>query len=170
MSREQLENEEAADALLQTAKPIRRRGYHSEKQLAKRDSLCVPIDTLLHECSVAPQSLREELLFLSSVSGLAGPPLRHLRAWIDGYSQCDIAAATGLTQQRVSQQLRIALFRCYDMHPVSFREFSRRTIYRKPHRQPSVGMYRTCRVCSEPYLLTLGEQGCCSSRCAHSKA
>ncbi len=147
--------------------PGRKRGEgpFTERQLMRRSRRTVAgtgIEELAEACS---QGAREELQFLASVSRLSPGARALVRLWADGCTQAEIAKALGTSQQTISNRLRPALARCYENVPVSFREYSRRFIYRAPKRRNSAAFTRICPRCQEHFAAACGAGRFCSGRC-----
>lgn len=142
-----------------------RGGLRSERQLSRTNHLLLPLDKLAILPSAPTQSFRDELRFLLSVSRMDRPSRLCARLWIDGYTQTEISRALGTSQQSISNRLQTALRNCYDMSPVSFRLFSRRSIYRPPRRGRSTWPERRCLRCGEMFPLRNGLGVFCSQQC-----
>ncbi|HSV74254.1 MAG TPA: sigma factor-like helix-turn-helix DNA-binding protein [Chthonomonadales bacterium] len=143
--------EREADALLAGAVAGRARNWRTERQFARAGGPALRPSPEALERARAPlcQTDRDEMLFLLSVTPL--PRLHRLcaRLWADRWTQREIAAVVGCSQQRVSQVLRQALAACLDSLPVSFESFSRHSVYRPPLRVPP--RERRCTRCGEAF-------------------
>jgi len=166
----QLALERAADALLRAAPPDPEYPAFTDRQLGRHGRIVLSTAALA-EMPVAPtQSIRDELRFLASVSGLDPDARRILGFWADGWAQTEISAACGVCQQRVSQVLRAALESCYDAVPLSFRAFSRHSIYRAPRRRREPCRMSICARCGEEYAIVAGAGRYCSTLCGEMAA
>jgi hypothetical protein len=153
--------EEAADRLLRDAPRDPERPAYTERHLVRRTRLDAPIEALAETIAPPGRSLREELIFLLSVSRIDQDSRRCLRLWVDGWSQFEIAEAIGASQQRVSQRLRFALAACYDASPISFERFSEHAIYHAPrHGDRRNGLLR-CARCGDVIDTTRVRGRCC---------
>lgn len=156
--------EDAADALLRQAPKDPERPSYTERQLARRAYRTVSIERLVETAALPPQSLRDELRFLASVSRMGRETRRYLRLWLDGWAQSEIAEGCKVTVQNVSRMLRRALRICYDAEPLSFRQFSHHTVYKK-RRARGPMIVRRCVHCEEEFSLEAGQGRYCSDRC-----
>lgn len=143
------ELEEAADRLLRAAPADPERPAYTERRLSRRARLTASIELLAATAAPPCRSLRDELAFLLTVSEIDQDSRRCLRLWIDGWTQAEIAAAIGISQQRISQRIRVGLRACYDASPISFERFSHHTIYRAPSHSPARSHRRRCLRCAE---------------------
>ncbi|MCC6730129.1 MAG: helix-turn-helix domain-containing protein [Chthonomonadales bacterium] len=166
---EQRALERAADELLAALPADPRAPARPERRMRAAGGRAMLSLDRLAEMPVAPsQPLRDEIAFLVSVTALPARARLCLGRWADGYSQSEIAARLGVSQQRVSQILRQALAACYANAPLSFRRFSFHTIYRPPrHSRPLVAL-RICARCGETFPLHLGWGRHCSRACAEA--
>lgn len=123
-----------ADALLGSNSHSDSRPARTERALARQGSRFG--HTVMGEHEVAPpdQSVIEELLSLSDMAGLEGDEGRYYQLWVYGWSELQTALRCGVSRWHVRRHLRAAQLKCLEWLPVSFREFSRRTIYRAPAR------------------------------------
>lgn len=141
--------EQAADDLIALAARDPERPAYSERQLARHgERLIISLDRV-SEAAIAemPQSFRDELRFLASISHLKSEARRVLRFWIDGWTQTEIAEAFQISQQFVSRRLRRALRICYENAPVTFRQFSFHTISQPRRRSTRPMNSRVCLNC-----------------------
>lgn len=80
-----------------------------------------------------PQSFREELVFLASLTQLSLRERICLHGWVEGWTQREMASEIGIrSQQMISRYVRSALWKCYEVSELSFAAFSRHTVYRRP--------------------------------------
>ena len=157
--------EERADKLIADSSSSGVYPATTELRLSRRGRHA-PLDRLPFEIEdkVNP-SVRDELVFLASVSVISRIDRICFRLWVDGCTQTEMAHKLNVCQQAIQRRLRRALLACYDNLPVSFREFSRHTIYRKPSGRGMGFVQRRCRRCEEPFPLGLGFGVYCSSAC-----
>jgi len=143
--------EQEADALLERAGDGRGRDWRTERQLARagETSLRLGSEALEALCAAPCRTDREEIRFLLAVTPLPRMDRLCARLWADRWTQREIAEALGCSQQRVSQVLRRALAACLESLPVSFEQFSRRSIYRPPSRVTP--RERRCARCGEAF-------------------
>ena len=161
---DQIALELAADALLQEQPRDHERPFYTEPQLLRSGRHLIKVETLEETVETPTQALSDELRFLVSVTRMAAHLRRCLHLWIEGWSQREIAEGIGVSQQAVSRQIRCALRICYEAVPLSFRHFSRHTIYRRPKHGEVVPMHR-CPRCDEEFPRALGDGRYCSSTC-----
>src|SRR5437867_10521762 len=95
--------EHAADALIGRAPRDSERPAYTEKELMRRNRRTIRIETLLEDPAPPPQSLRDEMRFLASVTRLGGDLRRYLGLWLEGWRQTEIAEALRVSQQTVSR-------------------------------------------------------------------
>lgn len=157
--------EEAADLLIRSMPRDPDHPAYTERQLDRRGPRLISVDGLLESRAALAQSLADELRFLMSVSHLQPIPRLCLRMWSAGHDQQEIAQSFGMSQQRVSQYLRRALLVCYDNAPISFRQFSHHSIYRRPSRVRRYAMLRRCAWCGDEFPAGLGSGRFCSIPC-----
>lgn len=157
--------EELADDLLARLEPDPNTPVYTEQQMLRKGRRLVRLDLADQSEDAAPQTARDELRFLASVSHLAPDSRLCLELWLDGWRQAQIAGVLGISQQRVSQRVRAALVQCLDLAPISFRAFSYHSIYRPPRKTRPAGIQRSCAWCGEPYLVSLGCGRYCCSLC-----
>lgn len=156
--------EMAADYLLRKTPRDPERPAYTERQLARKWPRALCVDRIPCDAS-APQSLRDELRFLMSITHLDREDRRCLKLWADGWTQQEIADAYNVRQQVVSYRLHQALRACYNSAPVSFRRFSQHTIYRRRSRVRTTVGSRQCAECREVFLAILGFGRYCSEEC-----
>jgi hypothetical protein len=140
----------------------------TERQLLRANPFLVSLEGLCGLQAAPTQSFRDEMKFLLSVSRMRRADRLCAGLWADGHNQSEIASALGVSQQTVSRRLRMALGRCYDMTPISFRQFSRRSIYRAPRRRDPSLRERCCVRCGEAFPYRNGVGAFCSQRCRHA--
>ena len=159
--------EQAADDLLTRAPRDPECPAYTERQLNRHgERYLVSLDWVSEAAiSEMPQSFRDELRFLASISRLKSEARRILRFWIDGWTQPEIAEALHISQQFVSKRLRRALKTCYDNAPVTFRQFSFHTIWQPRRRTTSLNSYRTCLNCGFQFEPANGQGRYCSDAC-----
>jgi len=136
--------ERAADALLCALPRDPDCPAYTEKQLARSERpYCVVSTEALAEVLIAPhtlQSVRDELLFLAAISPLTRLERLCLRGWVWGWTQREICINPPFchdvrAQQAVSRALRAALIKCTGSLGLTFAQFSRHTVYRRPARR-----------------------------------
>ena len=144
--------------------------FCSERNLSRRgkNMVPIPVDYLVQMEAAPSQSFREELRFLISVTRQAPKVTSCLLLWVDGYTQSEIALRLLVTQQCVSARLRQGLIKCYDSSPITFRAFSRHTIYRRPTRGRYKFPQRWCLYCREPFPSPSGFGRYCGEKCSCS--
>lgn len=159
--------ERAADDLLRSAPADPERPAYTERQLARRMTRQIlSLEWLAENAAVVmPQPMRDELKFLASVSRMSREKRRFLNLWMQGWTQNEIAEALRISQQRVSQQIRFALRRCYDATPLSFRRFSYHSIYKPRGRFREKPGLRSCLYCESGYAVGTGCGRYCSGTC-----
>jgi hypothetical protein len=157
--------EDLADELLAQQQKDPDLPVYTEQQMLRKGRRLVRLDVATLNEPACPQSVRDEIRFLASVSHMPQDTRLCLDLWIDGWTQQQIAANLHISQQRVSQRVRAGLTQCLDLAPISFRAFSYHTIYRPPRKTRPCGIQRTCAWCGEPFLLSLGYGRYCSSVC-----
>lgn len=124
--------EAAADALLTTEHRDPDAPCYTDRQLRRRSHTVDGLGELIDICSGAAQGAYDELVFLIQAAHMRTEDRLCLGLWVDGWTQAEIAAAMGVSQQRVSRWFRSGLAACIETAPPSFREFSRRFVYRAP--------------------------------------
>jgi hypothetical protein len=157
--------EEEADALIAALPADDQAPACAERLLLRRGRRAVAAEGLIENAEGVSQSMREELRFLVSVTRISADERLSLGLWIDGWNQREIARTLNVCQQRVSQLLRAGIRRCYANLPLSFREFSRHTIYRPPSHSHRETRVRKCSYCGETYSVFYGCGRYCSSGC-----
>lgn len=156
--------EMAADYLLRKTGRDPERPAYTERQLARKWPRAICLERIPRDAS-APQSLRDELRFLMSITRMDQEDRRCLKLWADGWTQQEIAEAYNVRQQVVSYRLQKSLQACYSSAPVSFRKFSQHTIYRKRSRVRTTAGSRRCAECRETFLAILGIGRYCCEEC-----
>ena len=139
-----------------------------EKSLAYSGRKLINLEWIPENTAALPQSQREELLFLITVTCMTEDVRLCLQLWIDGWTQCEIASIMVICQQRVSQLLRKGLRDCFENVPISFREFSKHTVYHHPYHVSEKSIIRYCIRCKEAYESGKGHGKYCSVQCAES--
>lgn len=126
--------ERQSDALLGRGRARERASACTERRLLRQG--CTFSISALDEQDAAPpdQSVTEELLSLADLAGLQGEVRHYYILWVYGWSPGQIAARVDEGESQVRRKLRTAQAECLDWLPVSFREFSRHSIYRAPVR------------------------------------
>lgn len=163
---EELELEEAADALIRGADHDADCPAYTERQLGRRGArLVVRAEALAELAAAPPQPLRDEIRFLAAASRLTAELRACLLLWVDGWSQQEIALRLRVTQQAVSDRLRRALTICYDAAPISFRLFSHHSVYRPPSRGRRDTPVARCARCGEEVAAGPGRGRYCGSQC-----
>lgn len=166
--------EREADTLLQRMPRDPDCPIYTERQLARRArSRCVLSIEAVGDvfADAAPsQAALDELWFLASLTPLTRKERLCLRAWMLGWTQCETAARLAairqvLGQQEVSRALRCALRKCYDAVGLSFVQFSRHALYRRPSHRKANWREQNCLFCKEAYVWGLGEGRYCSASC-----
>ena len=163
--------EAGADALLRIAPPAAASPTYTEAQLERHgEGKRLPLDETLLECVEATQSLEDfldDLRFLASLSPLSVAERIVLFAALEGDTQDEIAArmVPALSQQRVSRLLRSALRKLYEKWGLSFWQFSRHAIYRRPAKRKHTGRGLFCLRCGDWFPFGLGAGPYCSERC-----
>ena len=169
--------EAVANKLLAKAKPSEEYPIYTELQLLRSGegkiatSASHGFDATEIVEAKAPQNFTEELLFLIQVTELTRVERCVLRGWLQGWTQEQIRRAFPqeagrYSQQHLSRLLREALVKCYSSG-VSFDDFSKHTIYRKPggRKGPHYRMM-TCRGCGCEFVFGLGAgRFYCSKTC-----
>ena len=140
-----------------------------EESLVRAGRRMVNMEGVAENAPALPQSARDELLFLLGVTSMPEDVRLCLLFWIDGWTQCEVSATMGICQQRVSQLLRKGLRLCCENLPISFREFSRHSIYHPPNHRRAPRAMRQCVRCGEPYEAGTGYGRCCSLFCSESR-
>lgn len=168
---------------------------YTEPQLARRGRHCCLLSTgawLDTLAAGSAQSIQDELMFLAAIAPLSWRERACLRSWILGWTQREIgarwndpqevkeerkrAARTRLhasevnlalppTQQAISRLLRRALDKCYEAIGVSFTQFSRRAVYRRPITRQGTWRVLCCPFCCEVFVFGLGVDRYCSQSC-----
>ena len=157
--------EQEADRLLRVAPPNPERPVYTERQLARHGARYVRVRDLRCSSIGIDADTRDEIRFLANISRLEPFGRTCIRLWIDGWTQQEMSRTMGISQGEVSRQLRDALRACYDHTPITFREFSKHTIYRKPSHGRKSPLPRKCLYCGEAFLMFTGEGRYCSSSC-----
>ncbi|MEP6755856.1 MAG: hypothetical protein ABJA67_10170 [Chthonomonadales bacterium] len=165
MTREQLGLEADADEMLRNTDVERDYPFTTENNLSRRGLIQVPLEAIAEWATAPTQSYCDELKFLISISALPQQVRGCMRLWSEGYSQCEIALMTRVSQQCVSKRLREGLRVCYDSSPVTFRRFSQHTIYRPPQKPNSTTKYSRCLRCGDKYSVGAGAGRYCSTEC-----
>jgi hypothetical protein len=165
--------EQEADRLLQTLPRDPNCPTYTEAQMERRRHThrVVRLERLVEtdEVSRPPQSLLDELAFLASVTPLKRRERVCLRGWLLGWTQREIGAhwrklLPDDARQNISRLLRSALRKCYRTDGLTFTQFSRHTIYRRPARHR---LWRSaiCPHCGETFAWGLGAGRYCSTAC-----
>ena len=137
------ELERMADNLLRGAGEDEAYPAYTDAQLARHGrGVRLPLQEEHLALAAATQTRQDflnDLKFMAGLTALTRAERRVLDAWIQGQSQNEIVAQwpCGLgrvQQQQVSRLLRKALEKCYALWELSFTQFSRHTIYRRPAR------------------------------------
>lgn len=165
--------EYAADALLRRGKTAPDYPAYTDERMARQSAIhhAAAVETI-GETLIAPvsQTLEDELCFLASVTPLSGAERLCLACWLRGWKQEEIRARWEslqdlATQQRVSRVLRSALRKCYASRIVTFAQFSRHSVYRRPARRWENWRIRACPYCGERHIASQGTGRYCSSFC-----
>lgn len=170
--------ERQADALLMALPRDPDYPAFTEPQLARhsRGRCVVSTDALAEYLAAdAPQSQMDELAFLASITPLTRRERACLRGWMVGWTQQELrdrwnrlfgseAAHAAPPQQAISRLLRSALQKCYSAVGLTFAQFSRHALYRRPARRAAWRILR-CPFCEEPFVAGLGDGRYCSTRC-----
>lgn len=140
------------------------RRYRSAHQVLRLDSLTEYVET-----AQSAQPLLDELLFLAAVTPLERRERICLRGWLHGLTQREIGTAwlrslDRSTQQTVSRLLRSALRKLLSAEGLTFAQFSRRILYRRPLRRRD-WRSAVCPHCGEMFAFGLGAGRCCSTFC-----
>ena len=158
--------EQAADVLLAALPIDQDHPAYTERQLEHQGlTLRVPVEDIGEMEVAEPQSLRDELRFLASVTELSPAERWCFKLWADGWSQREIAEKLRASQTYVGQRLRSALLSCYDATPLSFRHFCRHSVYRPPSSSRSGSVLRVCERCGEEFSGRAGSGRFCGSFC-----
>ncbi len=140
-----------------------------------------------------PQSALDELSFLAAVTPLSRQERACLQGWMRGWTQREICAhwtelaekredvrgksaggapamqhageAQTPTQQATSRLLRCALGKCRESVGLSFTQFSRHTLYRRPAGRRGTWRAAICPYCREEFVYGLGIGRYCSQSC-----
>lgn len=169
LTREQIELEQAADALLSGTEHDPEQPVYTERTLRRREPpLRVSVDRIAHLESIRGQSLRDELRFLAAVTPLTRVEKACFSEWVDGWSQREIAHRLRLPQQTVCRLLHSALTQCYDSTPLSFDAFCKRSIYRPPSHELRRFKRRVCKGCGEEFAARSRRGVFCSLECARA--
>ena len=137
------ELEAQADSLLKSAPPSANYPAYTEFQLARHgEGIRLPFQDEFVDTAAAMQTRQDFLSDLHFMAGLT--PLTRMEryvldAWMGDLSQGEIIAQWPrvfgpVQQQRVSRLLKKALQKCHAAWDLSFTQFSRHTIYRRPAR------------------------------------
>ncbi len=167
LSEEDWATEFRADAILAQWKIKGERSFSTERCMSRRGGSLIrlSVDYLLEVEAAPGQSFREELRFLISISHLSAVVKSCLKLWVDGYTQTEIANQLMVSQQTVSTRLKQGLNICYDLAPISFRAYCKRSIYYKPTKAPERITHRMCVYCHTLYQATPGRGRYCSGKC-----
>ncbi|MCL5283723.1 MAG: hypothetical protein M1330_03295 [Armatimonadetes bacterium] len=159
------ELEQKADDLLRSERREGDSPVYTEKQLARRGRAAIPVEQIEDWVADERRMRYDELRFMLATSRLSGADRLCVDLWLDGYTQHEVAEVMGVKQQAVSRRLRQALKRLWEEGALSFWEFSRRVIYRRPVHSHKYCISRICRRCGEEFLVGLGCGIYCSDRC-----
>lgn len=140
------------------------RRYRQTHHVMRLDSLAESM-----EATRPSQSFLDELHFLAAITPLNRRERICLRGWLHGWTQREIGqiwwrALDRTSQQTVSRLLRSALRKLLSARGLTFDQFSRRTIYRRPAR-PRNWRSVVCPFCSEVFAYGLGDGRYCSTAC-----
>lgn len=165
--------EGVSDALLKEAGFDPDCPTYTETQMARRwlDHFAASADTLEEMLSAPqpPQTFLDELRFLMAVTPLSRSQRLCLCGWLQGWTQAELRTrwreVAPPKQQYISRMLRRALCLCYEARGLSFAQFSRHSVYRRPARRQEKWRTLICRACGEPYVAGLGAGCFCSTHC-----
>ncbi len=115
------------------------------------------------------QDALDELCFLMSVTPLSARERLCLRGWMQGYPQRKMGQfyLDGLppcAQQTAARALMRGLLKCLSGCGLTFRQFSRHTVYRRPAHRERHRM-SVCPRCGEEFYYGLGAGRFCCSQC-----
>lgn len=165
--------EQEADALLQSLPRDPDCPTYTEAQLQRYRYThhVARLDSLIHSLETAypGQSLLDEIAFLASITPMTRRERACLRGWLLGWTQREIGAKwqtllPDVTRKNISRLLRSALRKCYLAEGLTFAQFSRRTLYRRPARRRP-WRAAVCPYCDEPFAWGLGAGRYCSTFC-----
>ena len=137
------ELEAQADSLLKSATPSENYPAYTEFQLARHgEGIRLPFQDEFVDSAAATQTRQDflnDLHFMARLTALTRVERWVLCRWMNDFSQGEIIAQWPrnfgpVHQQRISRLLKKALRKCYAAWELSFTQFSRHTIYRRPAR------------------------------------
>ncbi len=119
------------------------------------------------------QDILDELCFLMSVTPLSARERTCLRGWMMGYPQRTfgqfyLETLPPCSQQTAARALMRGLLKCLSGCGLTFRQFSRHTVYRRPAHRERHRM-SVCPRCNEEFCYGLGAGRFCCSQCRESR-
>ena len=118
------------------------------------------------------QDALDELRFLIAVTPLSARERACLRGWVLGCSQQETQRLwwnkiPPCSQQAISKALMRGLLKCFTGCELTFRQFCKHTVYRRPARRERQRM-RVCPHCAEEFCYGLGAGRFCCTACGEA--
>jgi len=157
--------ESEADRLLRTCAADAEFDFRTEIQMRRKAGRELPAGLELPE-EPASADAAEELRFLSRLTPLTPPMRRAFVLWAEGETIATIAQELRTSRASAARILKSALVRCWVLGPVTFGQFSAKTVYRPPSsRAARQGHGARCEVCAAPIWDDYDRETCGSPEC-----
>ncbi len=138
---------------------IDRRLHRSDRQ----DTRLAMVGAIMPDRTL--QGASEAFAFLLELADLPDRRRAVIDLWMQGHSLAETARALGITPQAAQRHVQEAVRALYDLAPLSFAAFSRRPVYRPPHKPAGAIESRVCRRCGYLFRAGQGDGPYCGADC-----